>query len=103
MTSSALTQANVTSLFGKILGETGSTDGWHLVLSPDTYAGLNALTDYSQGTQGAPLGAGFGRTGNAGSLLGMTVWVAQSPYMGSASGGTSVSAAATKWKSLPTG
>ena len=96
MTSAALTQANLTSLMGLILGETGSTDGWHLVLSPDTYANLNALTEYAQGTQGAPLGAEWGRTGNAGSILGMPVWVAQSPYMGSASGGTSVTADATK-------
>ena len=75
-----------------ILGETGSTDGWHLVLSPDMYATLNALTEYAQGTQNAPLGAGFGSTGNAGSLLGMPVWVAQSPYMGTAVAGADVAA-----------
>ena len=91
-TGSALSQANVTSLFALMLGETGSTDGWHLVLSPDMYSSLNTLTDYAQGTQGSPLGAEFGRTGNAGSLLGMPVWVAQSPYMGSASGGADVGA-----------
>tara|TARA_Y100001963_G_C6760076_1_gene439026 strand:+ start:549 stop:1601 length:1053 start_codon:yes stop_codon:yes gene_type:complete len=95
-TGSTLSQANVTSLMALILGETGSTDGWHLVLSPDMYATLNTLTSYSQGTQGAPLGADFGRTGNAGQLLGMPVWVAQSPYMGSASGGADVSADAAK-------
>ena len=59
------------------------------------YASLNALTSYSQGTQ-ATLGAEFGKTGNAGAILGMPVWVAQSPYMGSASGGLDVSAAASK-------
>jgi len=91
MTSSALGQGNLTSLMGLILGETGSTDGWNLVLSPDTYASLNALTDYAQGTQ-ATLGAEFGRTGNAGAILGMPVWIAQSPYMGSAGGGTDVAA-----------
>ena len=95
-TGSTLSQANITSLMALMLGETGSTDGWHLVLSPDMYATLNTLTDYAQGTQGAPLGAGFGRTGNAGSLLGMPVWVAQSPYMGSASGGADVAADTTK-------
>ena len=90
-TASALSQTNLTSLMALILGETGGTDGWHLVLSPDMYSSLNALTSYSQGTQ-APLGANFGKTGNAGTLLGMPVWVAQSPYMGSAGGGTDVSA-----------
>ena len=95
-TGSALSQANLTSLMALILGETGSTDGWNLVLSPDMYATLNALTEYAQGTQNAPLGAGFGATGNAGSLLGMPVWVAQSPYMGSASGGADVSADVAK-------
>jgi hypothetical protein len=90
-TGSALSQDNLTSLMALILGETGGTDGWHLVLSPDMYSSLNALTSYSQGTQ-APLGANFGKTGNAGTLLGMPVWVAQSPYMGSAGGGTDVSA-----------
>ena len=90
-TASALSQANLTSLMALILGETGSTDGWHLVLSPDMYSSLNALTSYSQGTQ-ATLGAEFGRTGNAGAILGMPVWVAQSPYMGSAGGGTDVAA-----------
>ena len=94
-TGSVLSQSNLTSLMALILGETGSTDGWNLVLSPDMYASLNALTSYSQGTQ-ATLGAEFGRTGNAGAILGMPVWVAQSPYMGSASGGTDVGADATK-------
>ena len=92
---STLSQANLTSLMGLILGETGDTEGWNLVLSPDMYASLNSLTSYSEGTQ-ATLGADFGRTGNAGAILGMPVWIAQSPYMGSASGGADVSADATK-------
>jgi len=94
-TGSVLSQGNLTSLMGLILGETGDTEGWNLVLSPDMYASLNSLTSYSEGTQ-ATLGAEFGRTGNAGAILGMPVWIAQSPYMGSASGGASVSADATK-------
>ena len=81
-TGSVLSQANLTSLMGLILGETGDTEGWNLVLSPEMYASLNSLTSYSQGTQ-ATLGAEF-------------VWIAQSPYMGSASGGADVSADATK-------
>ena len=95
VTGSALSQGNLTSLMALILGETGSTDGWHLVLSPDMYSSLNTLTDYAQGTQ-ATLGAEFGRTGNAGAILGMPVWVAQSPYMGSAAGGADVAADAAK-------
>ena len=95
VTGSALSQGNLTSLMALILGETGSTDGWHLVLSPDMYSSLNTLTSYSQGTQ-ATLGSEFGRTGNAGAILGMPVWVAQSPYMGSAAGGADVAADAAK-------
>ena len=94
-TGSTLGQGNLTSLMALILGETGSTDGWNLVLSPDMYSTLNTLTDYAQGTQ-ATLGADFGRTGNAGAILGMPVWIAQSPYMGSAGGGTDVGADETK-------
>ena len=94
-TGSVLSQANLTSLMGLILGETGDTEGWNLVLSPDMYASLNSLTSYSEGTQ-ATLGAEFGRTGNAGAILGMPVWIAQSPYMGSASGGNPVVANASK-------
>jgi hypothetical protein len=95
-TGSTLSQGNLTSLMALILKETGSTDGWNLVLSPDMYSSLNALTTYSTGTQNAPLGASFGKTGNAGTLLGMPVWVAQSPYMGSASSGADVAADASK-------
>ena len=67
------------------------------------YASLNTLTDYAAATPGSPLGTGFGKTGNAGSLLGMPVWVAQSPYMGSAAGGADVSAAANKGIKAVTG
>tara|TARA_Y100000361_G_C11145378_1_gene337710 strand:- start:295 stop:1341 length:1047 start_codon:yes stop_codon:yes gene_type:complete len=93
-TGSTLSQANLTSLMAKILKETGTTEGWNLVLSPAMYASLNALTEFAQGTQGAALGADFGRTGNAGSILGMPVWVAQSPYM--ATNGGDVAADASK-------
>ena len=95
-TGAVLSQANLSSLMALILGETGSTDGWHLVLSPDMYATLNTLTSYSQGTQNAPLGSSFGNTGNAGQLLGMPVWVAQSPYMGTTVAGADVAASEGK-------
>ena len=92
-TGSTLSQGNLTSLMAKILKETGTTEGWSLVLSPAMYASLNALTEFAQGTQGAALGADFGRTGNAGSILGMPVWVAQSPYMSTNGGDVSADAA----------
>lgn len=91
-TGSVLSQGNLTDLMGLILGETGDTEGWNLVLSPEMYASLNSLTSYSEGTQ-ATLGAEFGRTGNAGAILGMPVWIAQSPYM---SVGGAVTADASK-------
>ena len=92
-TGSTLSQANLTSMMAKILKETGTTEGWNLVLSPAMYASLNALTEFAQGTQGAALGADFGRTGNAGAILGMPVWVAQSPYMSTNGGDVSADAA----------
>ena len=92
-TGSTLSQANLTSMMAKILKETGTTEGWNLVLSPAMYASLNALTEFAEGTQGAALGADFGRTGNAGSILGMPVWVAQSPYMSTNGGDVSADAA----------
>ena len=94
-TGSALSAANLSTLMGKILAETGSTDGWSLVLSPAMYASLAALADFVKGTA-SPLGAAFESTGNAGNLLGMPVWVAQSPYMGSASSGADVAASEPK-------
>jgi len=90
-----LSKNNIADLFALVLGATGSTDGWHLVLSPDMYSSLALLTDYAAGTT-ASLGSGFGRTGNAGSILGMPVWIAQSPYMGAAMLGDDVAADATK-------
>ena len=90
-----LSNANIADLFALVLGSTGSTDGWHLVLSPDMYSSLALLTDYSTGTT-ATLGAGFGRTGNAGQILGMPVWIAQSPYMGAAMLGDDVALDETK-------
>ncbi len=92
-TGSALSAGNLSTLMGKILAETGNTDGWNLVLSPAMYASLAALADFVKGTT-SPLGSAFESTGNAGNLLGMPVWVAQSPYM--AGTGADVSADETK-------
>tara|TARA_B100001094_G_scaffold333177_1_gene409275 strand:- start:525 stop:1571 length:1047 start_codon:yes stop_codon:yes gene_type:complete len=92
-TGSALSAANLSSLMSIVLGETGSTQGWNLVLSPAMYASLASLADFVKGTA-SPLGAAFESTGNAGNLLGMPVWVAQSPYM--ATDGGDVAADATK-------
>tara|TARA_Y100000593_G_scaffold91752_1_gene181455 strand:+ start:1068 stop:2111 length:1044 start_codon:yes stop_codon:yes gene_type:complete len=92
-TGSALSAANLASLMAIILGETGSTDGWNIVLSPAMYGSLASLADFNKGTA-SPLGVAFESTGNAGNLLGMPVWVAQSPYMGGT--GADVAADATK-------
>ncbi len=92
-TGSALSAGNLSSLMAKILAETGNTDGWSLVLSPAMYASLANLADFVKGTA-SPLGAAFESTGNAGNLLGMPVWVGQSPYM--AGTGADVSADETK-------
>lgn len=91
-TGSALSASNLSSLMAIILGETGTTQGWNLVLSPAMYASLANLADFVKGTA-SPLGAGFESTGNAGNILGMPVWVAQSPYMSTDGGDVSASVA----------
>tara|TARA_R110000824_G_scaffold304114_1_gene491913 strand:- start:271 stop:1386 length:1116 start_codon:yes stop_codon:yes gene_type:complete len=93
-TGSVLGQANITSLYAKILAETGSTDGWSLVLSPAMMSSLNTLASYSEGTMAAPMGGDFARTGMAGNILGMPVYVTQSPYVGKT--GAAVAADAAK-------
>ena len=61
----SFTEANLASLMGLIVGETGDTNGWVLVLSPVTYGALANIgrSSFDQGTANALLGADFARTG----------------------------------------
>ena len=81
----SLTPANLASLMALIVGETGSTDGWTLVLGKTAYGALanssNFGNSYTQGTQGAPLGGNFAQTGVVGNLLGMPVIASNSVFL----------------------
>jgi hypothetical protein len=79
----ALASGNIDDIFKAVILETGSTEGWTMVLSPTLYASLAVLDSaagFVRGTAG-PLGAGFASTGVAGNILGMNVVVTQSPYL----------------------
>ena len=77
--------ADLAELLPLIIGETGSTDGWTLVLGKTCYGALantsNFGNSYTLGTQGTPLGAGFANTGVAGNLLGMPVIASNSAFL----------------------
>ena len=99
------TEANLATLMGLIIGETGDTNGWTLVLSPVTYGALANLggSSFDQGTANAPLGANFAATGVVGTLLGMPVVVSNSPYMDVASVTGVDDQALTAWTGFDTG
>ena len=67
----------------RCLQESGSTEGWILILGPTSYASLTAISEtagFVYGTD-APLGKGYSQTGLAGTILGMPVYVSNSPYL----------------------
>ncbi len=79
----ALTPAHLASLMGIIAGETGSTDGWKIVLGPTAYGSLantsNFGNSWTQGVGG--LNSSTGGAGLVGSLLGMPVIASNSAFM----------------------
>ena len=102
----ALTPAHLASLLGIIAGETGSTDGWKIVLSPTAYGSLantsNFGNSWTQGVGG--LASDHSGAGVVGSLLGMPVIASNSAFMDVGS----VAAAAesgihTAWDGFDTG
>ena len=99
----SFTEANLASLMGLIIGETGDTKGWTLVLSPVTYGALaNIGSSFDQGTT-APLGANFARTGVVGTLLGMPVVMSNNAYMDVASVSVDAEKGLTAWTGFDTG
>tara|TARA_Y100001973_G_C5189260_1_gene329836 strand:- start:681 stop:1742 length:1062 start_codon:yes stop_codon:yes gene_type:complete len=101
----SFTEANLASLMGLIVGETGDTNGWTLVLSPVTYGALANLggSSFDQGTANAPLGADFARTGAVGTLLGMPVVMSNNAYMDVASVSANAETGTTAWTGFDTG
>tara|TARA_R100000808_G_scaffold22876_1_gene50137 strand:+ start:248 stop:1300 length:1053 start_codon:yes stop_codon:yes gene_type:complete len=103
-----LTPANLATLLPLIIGETGSTEGWTLVLGKTSYGALantsNFGNAYTQGTQGTPLGANFANTGVAGSLLGMPVIASNSVFLDDGAVAANAEAGITKaWTGFDTG
>ena len=99
------TEANLATLMGIIVGETGDTNGWTLVLSPVTYGALANLggSSFDTGTANAPVGANFARTGVVGTLLGMPVVMSNNAYMDVASVAVNTETGTQAWTGFDTG
>tara|TARA_Y100001973_G_C5178410_1_gene323436 strand:- start:119 stop:1246 length:1128 start_codon:yes stop_codon:yes gene_type:complete len=79
----ALSSSLLGSLMEKCTTETGSMEGWSLVLGPKLYGSLANLDSGAGFVRGgaAPAGAGFTQTGVVGNILGMPVILSNSPYL----------------------
>ena len=100
----ALASSNIDDIFKAVILETGSAEGWTMVLSPTLYASLAALdtaAGFVRGTAG-PLGAEFASTGVAGNILGMNVVVSQSPYLDVATVSADADKGITAWDGFDT-
>ena len=100
----ALASSNIDDIFKAVILETGSTEGWTMVLSPTLYASLAALDSgagFVRGTA-SPLGAGFASSGVAGNILGMNVVVSQSPYLDVGSVSADADKGVTAWGGFDT-
>ena len=85
----------IDDMVAKCVAESGSTQGWSLILGPTLYstlANLGSGAGFAYGTIGAPAGSNFATTGQIGQLMGMPVYVSNSPYLDN----TTVSAVAGK-------
>jgi hypothetical protein len=82
----ALSSSLLGSIMEKCTTETGSMEGWSLVLGPKLYGSLANLDSGSGFVRGgaAPAGAGFTQTGVVGNILGMPVILSNSPYLDAA-------------------
>ena len=103
----ARTPAHLASLMGIIAGETGSTDGWKIVLSPKAYGSLANTSNFGNSwTQGlAGLNSDLqGGKGIVGSLLGMPVIASNSAFMDVGSVAAAAGAGIhTAWDGFDTG
>ncbi len=102
----ALTPAMLASLMGIIAGETGSVDGWKIVLGPVAYGSLantsNFGNSWTQGVGG--LNSSTAGAGLVGSLLGMPVIASNSAFMDVGSVAQSTGAGIhTAWDGFDTG
>jgi hypothetical protein len=100
----SLTAGNLSSLLALVIGQTGSTDGWTIVLGKTAYGALGSLgNSFAQGTA-APLGSDFARSGVVGSLLGMPVIASNSVYLDAGAVAADAEKGITKaWTGFDTG
>ena len=101
-----------TALTGSLLGsimelatiETGSMDGWAMVLSPKLYASLANLDSGAGFVRGSasPAGASFAETGVVGNILGMPVILSNSPYLDAASVSADADKGISEWTGFDT-
>tara|TARA_R100000353_G_scaffold551_2_gene753 strand:+ start:297 stop:1352 length:1056 start_codon:yes stop_codon:yes gene_type:complete len=100
----SLSAANLSSLLALVIGQTGSVDGWTIVLGKTAYGALGSLgNSFAQGTQ-APLGADFARSGVVGSLLGMPVIASNNVFLDAGSVAADAEKGITKaWTGFDTG
>ena len=97
--------SNIDAIVAKCVAETGSTDGWSLVLGPTLYATLADVgsgAGFAYGTQGSPLGSGFASTGQVGTIMGMPVMVSNSPYLDAATVSASTNKNIAAWNGFHT-
>lgn len=74
----------IDDIVAKCVAESGSTQGWNLILGPTLFSSLANLgsgAGFAYGTVGSPAGSNFATTGQIGSLMGMPVLVSNSPYL----------------------
>tara|TARA_R100000654_G_C2682423_1_gene127471 strand:- start:674 stop:1795 length:1122 start_codon:yes stop_codon:yes gene_type:complete len=92
------------SLMEKCTIETGSMDGWSLVLDTKLYGSLANLDSGAGFVRGSasPAGATFATTGVVGNILGMPVILSNSPYLGVEDVAVAASKGITAWEGFDT-
>ena len=60
-------------ILSNVLSQDPEVSNWTLVVSPAAFSTLSALVQLSYGTAAAPLGAGFGQTGQIATVFGMPI------------------------------
>ena len=101
-----ITATTLSTLLGLINGETGSVDGWTLVLSPLAYGSLAKMDSgagFVRGSQSAPLGSNLATTGVVGSLLGMPVIMSNNAYLDVASVSADAEQGLSAWTGFDNG
>ena len=74
----------IDDIAAKCIAESGSMEGWNIVMGPTLYstlANLGSGAGFAYGTVGSPAGSGFATTGQVGTLLGMKTFVTNNAYM----------------------